>query len=48
MEEHIAYLIGDKEAQIKMTKGALACVICEASPRKAEGELTFLMPVEWM
>lgn len=48
LEEHIAYLIGDKDAQIKMAKGALACVVCEASPRKAEGELEFLVPPEWM
>lgn len=48
LEEHIAYLIGDKEAQLKMVKGALACVNCEASPRKAEGELEFLVPPVWM
>lgn len=47
MGEHIAYLIGDKGAQIKMTKGALACVDCKTSPRKAEGELLFLVPVDW-
>lgn len=48
VSEHIAYLIGDKDAQVKMAKGALACVCCETSPRKAEGELVFLMPPEWM
>lgn len=46
--EHIAYLIGDKDAQIKIAKGALACVDCEASPRKAEGELAFMVSPEWM
>lgn len=46
--EHVAYLIGDKDAQIKMAKGALACIDCEASPRKAEGELVYLVPPDWM
>lgn len=46
--EHIAYLMGDKDAQVKMAKGALACVDCETSPRKAEGELVFLLPPEWL
>jgi phosphohistidine phosphatase len=46
--EHIAYLIGDNEAQIKMTKGALACVNCKTSPRKAEGELLLLVPADWL
>ena len=48
MCDHIAYLIGDKDACVKMAKGALACVNCEASPRKAEGELVYLVPPEWM
>lgn len=46
--EHIAYLIGDKDAQIKMGKGSIACVSCDASPRKAEGQLDWIIPVEWM
>lgn len=46
--EHIAYLIGDKDAQLKMTKGALACVDCKTSPRKAEGELLLLVPADWL
>ncbi|HQR43377.1 MAG TPA: phosphohistidine phosphatase SixA [Gemmatales bacterium] len=46
--EHLSYLIGDKDAQVKMAKGALACVNCEASPRKAEGELLYLIPPEWL
>jgi phosphohistidine phosphatase len=46
--EHIAYLIGDKDAQVKLGKGALACVACEASPRKDAGELTLMIPPEWL
>lgn len=46
--EHLAYLIGDKDAQVKMAKGALACVDCETSPRKAEGELVYLVPPDWL
>ncbi len=48
IQEHIAYLIGDKAAQIKVVKGALACVNCEASPRKAEGQLVYLITPEWL
>jgi phosphohistidine phosphatase len=48
MGEHVAYLMGDKEAHVKMAKGALACVECEVSPRKAEGELVFLISPEWL
>lgn len=46
--EHIAYLIGDKDAYVKMAKSGLACVECEASPRKSEGELVFLITPEWL
>ncbi|MBL8824691.1 MAG: phosphohistidine phosphatase SixA [Planctomycetia bacterium] len=46
--DHIAYLIGDKDARIKMSKGALACVDCKSSPRKAEGELVLLVSPEWL
>ena len=46
--EHVAYLIGDKTAQVKMLKGSLACVDCETSPRKAEGELIFLITPDWL
>jgi phosphohistidine phosphatase len=46
--EHVAYLMGDKDAQVKLAKGALACIECEASPRKAEGELVFLVTPEWL
>lgn len=46
--EHLAYLIGDKDAQVKLGKAAFACVSCEASPRKAEGELLYLIPPEWL
>lgn len=48
LNEHVAYLIGDKTAQVKMLKGALACIECEASPRKAEGELVYLVTPEWL
>jgi phosphohistidine phosphatase len=46
--EHIAYLIGSRKARVKLAKGALACVECEASPRKDEGELTLLITPEWV
>lgn len=46
--EHIAYLVGSKKARVKLAKGALALVECEASPRKDEGELTLLVTPEWV
>lgn len=46
--EHIAYLIGSKKAQVRLGKGALACVSCETSPRKNEGELTLLVSPDWL
>jgi len=46
--EHIAYLIGSKNARVKLAKGALALVECEASPRKDDGELTLLMTPDWV
>jgi phosphohistidine phosphatase len=45
--DYIAYLIGRK-ARVKLAKGALACVECEASPRKDEGELTLLITPAWV
>jgi phosphohistidine phosphatase len=46
--EHIAYLIGSKKTQVKMGKGALACVDCDTSPRKESGELTLLVAPGWL
>lgn len=46
--EHIAYLIGGKNAQVGLAKGALALVVCEASPRKGEGDLTLLITPDWV
>jgi len=43
---HAACLIGSKECQIEIAKAGMACVRCDASPRKGVGALEWLLSPE--
>jgi len=43
LNEHAAYLIGDKRTELEIAKAGLAFVRCDAAPRKAAGALVWLL-----
>jgi phosphohistidine phosphatase len=44
----VAWLIGSKKAQVEMAKAGVAYVACSGEPRKAGGNLVWLVTPEWM
>jgi phosphohistidine phosphatase len=48
LAEHTAWLIGSKRSQLEIAKAGLACVRCDAPPRKGVGTLVWLMTPEML
>jgi phosphohistidine phosphatase len=46
LDEHAAWLMGNKRAQVEIAKGGLACIRCDAPPRKGVGTLMWLVTPE--
>jgi phosphohistidine phosphatase len=44
----VAWLVGSKKAQVEMAKAGVAYVACSDGPRKAGGNLVWLVTPEWM
>jgi phosphohistidine phosphatase len=46
LPEHAAWLLGSKRTQLDIAKAGLACILCEAPPRKGVGTLVWLLTPE--
>jgi phosphohistidine phosphatase len=48
LSQHTAWLIGSKQVRLHIAKGGVACVACDAPPRKGAGMLLWLLTPEWL
>jgi phosphohistidine phosphatase len=48
LAEYAAWLTGNKDAQIELAPGGLACIACAGAPRKGVGKLLWLVTPEWL
>lgn len=45
---HLAWMIGDRNATVRLTKGALACVSFDVAPGQGLGTLQWLITPQWI
>jgi phosphohistidine phosphatase len=48
LSQHIGWLIGSKQARLRLAKGGVACVACDAAPQKGAGMLLWLLTPQWL
>jgi phosphohistidine phosphatase len=47
LAEYAAWLIGSRKAQVDLAKAGVARIVCQGTPDKGEGVLTWLITPEW-